>query len=257
MSQPEQGMPVLELSSVNAGYKSVPMIRNIDLTLHSGDAIAVIGANGAGKTTMLRAITGQISAMAGDIRFLGSPIAALPTHARARLGIGYAPEGRQLFHAMSVIENLEVGAARVKSEERSRRVQRMLDIFPKLRPRSKTDCGLLSGGEQQMVAIARALMPQPRLLLLDEPSTGLAPRVISELYASLATLLSSGLTILVAEQNARAALRLAKRAIVLEDGRIVASGPAAELAGDPRVVDAYVGLGAQDLSWSSAAHETA
>jgi branched-chain amino acid transport system ATP-binding protein len=248
MFQPEAGMPALALSGVSAGYKSVPMIRNIDLTLDSGDAVAVIGANGAGKTTMLRAIMGQIAAMGGDITFFGRSIASLPTHARARLGIGYAPEGRQLFHAMSVIENLEVGAARVKADERARRIAQMLDIFPKLRPRSKTGCGLLSGGEQQMVAIARALMPQPRLLLLDEPSTGLAPRVISELYASLSTLLSSGLTILVAEQNARAALKFAKRAIVLEDGQIAASGLAPDLIGDPRVVDAYVGLGSQDLS---------
>jgi branched-chain amino acid transport system ATP-binding protein len=251
MSQPETGLPALTFSGVSAGYKSVPMIRNISLTLHSGDAVAVIGANGAGKTTMLRAIMGQLSAMAGDIKFFGRPINNLSTHSRARLGIGYAPEGRQLFHAMSVIENLEIGAARVKARERSRRIAQMLEIFPKLRPRAKTDCGLLSGGEQQMVAIARALMPQPRLLLLDEPSTGLAPRVISELYASLATLLSSGLTILVAEQNARAALKFATRAIVLEDGQTVASGLAADLIGDPRVVDAYVGLGAHDLSWSS------
>jgi branched-chain amino acid transport system ATP-binding protein len=248
----EDGSPVLELLEVSAGYKAVPMIRRINLSIAPGDAIAVIGANGAGKTTMLRAIMGQIPLLGGDIAFRGQSLKNLSTYQRARLGIGYAPEGRQLFHAMTVIENLEIGAARASAAERARRIDQVFEIFPKIKQRAKTDCGFLSGGEQQMVAIARALMPEPHLLVLDEPSTGLAPRVISELYASLSLLLPGGLTILAAEQNARAALKFAQKAIVLEDGQIVTSGPSDTLLSDPRVVEAYVGLGAEGLTWKAA-----
>jgi branched-chain amino acid transport system ATP-binding protein len=252
MLRPDASPPTLELCDATAGYKTVPMIHGINVSMAAGDAIAVIGANGAGKTTILRAIMGEIAMMAGDVAFYGTSMNGLPIHQRARLGIGYAPEGRQLFPAMTVKENLEIGAARVGAAERPRRIARMFEIFPKLRPLADTDCGYLSGGEQQMVAIARALMSKPRLLLLDEPSTGLAPRVIFELYAALALLLKTGLTILVAEQNARAALRFATKAIVLEDGRIVTSGPSSALLNDRRVVSAYVGLGAQELSWKTA-----
>jgi branched-chain amino acid transport system ATP-binding protein len=243
---------ILRLENVSAGYKTVPTIRGIDLAMTAGDAVAIIGANGAGKTTLLRAIMGQIATMDGSVSFQGSTITHLSTHQRARLGIGYAPEGRQLFQSMTVTENLEIGAARSSSAMRKQRIERMFAIFPKLRPLAKTHCGFLSGGEQQMVTIARALMGEPHLLLLDEPSTGLAPRVINELYASLAELLPTGLTILVAEQNARAALRFAQRALVLEDGRLAMEGAAADLLGDRRVVDAYIGLGSKDLGWKTA-----
>jgi branched-chain amino acid transport system ATP-binding protein len=243
---------ILHLENVSAGYKTVPTIREISLLMTAGDAVAVIGANGAGKTTLLRAIMGQIAMMGGSVSFQGRAISGLYTHQRARLGIGYAPEGRQLFQSMTVTENLEIGAARVSSATRKQRIERMFQTFPKLGPLAKTDCGFLSGGEQQMVTIARALMSEPQLLLLDEPSTGLAPRVISELYASLAQLLSTGLTILVAEQNARAALRFAQRALVIEDGRLAMEGATADLLGDRRVVDAYIGLGSSELDWKAA-----
>ncbi|HWK43510.1 MAG TPA: ABC transporter ATP-binding protein [Stellaceae bacterium] len=232
---------ILRLDDVSAGYGKVATIRQIGFELAPGESAAVIGANGAGKTSMLRAIMGEIRTKTGDIAFDGVSMRDLPTFQRARLGIGYAPEGRQLFPSMSVVENLEIGAARMEAGARRRRIGQMVDIFPKLQPLLETHCCYLSGGEQQMVTIARALMNEPRLLILDEPSTGLAPRVISELYASLATLLPTGLTILVAEQNARAALRFASRAIVLEDGHIVAAGPSASLRQDRRVVEAYVG----------------
>jgi branched-chain amino acid transport system ATP-binding protein len=244
---------ILRLEDVSAGYKAVPTIRGIGLSMEAGDAVAIIGANGAGKTTLLRAIMGQIAMMGGSVSFQGKAIGHLSTHQRARLGIGYAPEGRQLFQAMTVVENLEIGAARISSAIRRQRIERMFEIFPKLRPLAKTHCGFLSGGEQQMVAIARALMGEPHLLLLDEPSTGLAPRVINELYVSLAKLLPTGLTILVAEQNARAALRFAKHGLVLEDGHVAMEGAAADLLGDRRVVDAYIGLGSKDLGWKTAA----
>lgn len=233
---------ILRLDSVSAGYNRIPVIRDIDLVMHAGETLAVVGANGAGKTTLLRVIMGEIPAMAGGVSFGAQPLGHAPTYARSRLGIGYVPEGRQLFPAMSVHENLELGAYQETRAERSRRIEKMLDIFPKLESLSKTPCGLLSGGEQQMVAIARALMGQPRLLLLDEPSTGLAPKIISELYASLGDLLGSGLTILVVEQNARAALRFATSALVFEGGRIAASGYAKDLVSDPRVVRAYMGM---------------
>jgi branched-chain amino acid transport system ATP-binding protein len=244
---------ILQLENVSAGYKTVPTIRGISLAMAAGDAVAIIGANGAGKTTLLRAIMGQIAMMEGSMSFEGGTISNLSTHQRARLGIGYAPEGRQLFQSMTVTENLEIGAARASSAMRKQRIEHMLEIFPKLKPLTKTHCGFLSGGEQQMVTIARALMGEPHLLLLDEPSTGLAPRVINELYASLAELLRTGLTILVAEQNARAALRFAQRALVLEDGRLALQGASADLLGDRRVVDAYIGVGSKDLGWKTAA----
>jgi branched-chain amino acid transport system ATP-binding protein len=247
--------PILQLDNVSAGYKTVPTIRGISLAMAAGDAVAIIGANGAGKTTLLRAIMGQVAMMEGSVSFRGGTISNLSTHQRARLGIGYAPEGRQLFQSMTVTENLEIGAARTSSTKRKQRIEQMLEIFPKLKPLAKTHCGFLSGGEQQMVTIARALMGEPRLLLLDEPSTGLAPRVINELYASLAKLLPTGLTILVAEQNARAALRFAQRALVLEDGHLALEGASVDLLGDRRVIDAYIGVGSKDLGWKTAAAE--
>ncbi len=235
-----RGREVLHLHGVSAGYRDVAIIHQIDLELGSGDSMAVIGANGAGKTTLLRVIMGEIPAMSGEVLFNEMPISRLPTYRRAKLGIGYAPEGRQLFPAMTVSENLELGASRLPSRERSRRLCKVLEVFPKLAPLLHRHCGLLSGGEQQMVAVGRAIMGGPRLLLLDEPSTGLAPRVVLELYASLGLLHETGISILVVEQNAKAVLKFARRALVFEDGRIVASGLARDLMNDPRVIQAYV-----------------
>jgi branched-chain amino acid transport system ATP-binding protein len=232
----------LRLDSITAGYGKIPVIAGIDLRLEARDTLAVVGANGAGKTTLLRTIMGEIPVMRGTVTFDAHPLTGLPTYRRCKLGIGYVPEGRQLFPDMSVRENLELGAAREPGPERSGRIEEVLGIFPKLKPLIQGRCGLLSGGEQQMVAIARALMGRPRLLLLDEPSTGLAPRIISELYATLAGLLESGLTILVVEQNARAALRFARRALVFEQGRVAATGDAKDLLADPRMVEAYMGM---------------
>jgi branched-chain amino acid transport system ATP-binding protein len=238
---PDMREPLLGLDEVTAGYRRVAAIHDVGFSLRPGETLAVIGANGAGKTTMLRAIMGEIRLIKGSISLDSKPLGGMSTSQRARLGIGYAPEGRELFPAMSVTENLEIGACRVDAMQRRGRIERLLEVFPKLRPLMGTHCGYLSGGEQQMVTIARALMGAPRLLVLDEPSTGLAPRVISELYAALSSLTAAGLTILVAEQNARAALRFARRAIVLENGRVVTQGKSSELMNDRRVVDAYVG----------------
>jgi branched-chain amino acid transport system ATP-binding protein len=229
---------LLRVDGVSAGYRGLPVLKDLRLTIAPGEAVAVVGANGAGKTTLLRAVMGEIPLTAGQVQFEGRSLAGLAIHRRARLGLGYAPEGRQLFPDLTVEENLEMGAAGARGAERRRRVERMLATFPKLGPLRSRDCRLLSGGEQQMVAVGRALMGEPRVLLLDEPSTGLAPRVIGELYAALRELHRAGLGVLVVEQNARAALRFAERAYVMEDGRITSAGPARELLEDRRLVEA-------------------
>ena len=233
---------ILRLEGVCAGYKRLPILHDISLTVSAGEAVAVIGANGAGKTTLLRVIMGQIQPQQGKVLFKDKPIARLSTYSRARLGIGYAPERRELFPEMSVDENLEMGAFNVSAAERKRRVESMLEIFPKLQALRKKPCRLLSGGEQQMVAIARALIGKPRLLVLDEPSTGLAPKVIGELYVALSHFHHAGLTVLVVEQNARAALCFAQRAYVVEDGRITTTGSASEVLANAHLVQAYVGV---------------
>jgi len=236
------GSEILRLEGVHAGYKQLPILHDVNLTVSEGEAVAVIGANGAGKTTLLRVIMGQMEPTQGRIFFDGRPLAGLSTYRRARLGIGYAPERRELFPEMRVDENLEMGAFNVSAAERAERISHMFEIFPKLARLRATQCRLLSGGEQQMVAIARALMGKPRLLVLDEPSTGLAPKVVGEMYAALEKFHATGLAVLVVEQNARAALRFAQRACVVEDGRLTASGPASDLLSDQRLVDAYVGV---------------
>lgn len=232
---------ILKVENLCAGYGKITVLHDVTFSMRPGQTMAIVGANGAGKTTLLRAIMGQIPAVAGRVAFDGAVLGSLPVFSRARLGIGYVPEGRQLFAVMTVMENLELGAVRETAGLRRKRVDMMLEIFPKLKKLQYTNCGLLSGGEQQMVAIARALMPAPRLLLLDEPSTGLAPKVIAELYASLRLLLDDGLSVLVVEQNARAALRFAQDGLVFEDGRISLRDEAARLIDDPRVISAYIG----------------
>jgi branched-chain amino acid transport system ATP-binding protein len=234
--------PLLRVDGVSAGYLGLPVLRSVSLSLAPGEALAVVGANGAGKSTLLRAIMGEIPLTAGQVELDGLPLAGVPTHQRVRLGLGYSPEGRHLFPDLTVEENLEMGAARAGGAQRRERVERMLGTFPKLRPLRSRACRLLSGGEQQMVAVGRALMGEPRLLLLDEPSAGLAPKVVGELYAALRDLHGAGLGVLLVEQNARAALRFAERAYVMEDGRITSAGPALQLLEDRRLVEAaYLG----------------
>ena len=233
---------LLRVAGMSAGYLGLSVLKHVDLSVAQGEAVAVVGANGAGKTTLLRAIMGEIALSAGEVRLDGRSLAGLPLHRRARLGLGYAPEGRQLFPDLAVEENLEMGAARADGAERRQRIEKILTTFPKLKALRRRACRLLSGGEQQMVAVGRALMGEPRLLVLDEPSTGLAPRVVGELYAALGDLHQAGLSVLMVEQNARAALRFAERAYVMEDGRIISSGPARRLLDDRHLVEtAYFG----------------
>lgn len=232
---------LLSLHMVSGGYHKQTVVHEVSLTIHEKEAVAVVGANGAGKTTLLRIIMGQIAATSGQIIFGDTNLSPLRTHQRARLGIGYVPEGRALFPAMTVEENLEMGAYQARTDERKARLRHIFTIFPKLERLRHSRCLLLSGGEQQMVTIGRALMNAPRLLLLDEPSTGLAPKVVGELYTALKHLHEEGLSVFVVEQNAYAALRFAEQGYVFEDGHITREEAAKNLLQDPRLVESYVG----------------
>jgi branched-chain amino acid transport system ATP-binding protein len=221
-------------------------LQDLDLSVENGEIVAVLGANAAGKTTMLRAISGVVVRSSGTVEFDGKPIQDLPGHRRVERGLVQVPESRRLFPQMSVRENLEMGAyldgPRAKLPEN---MEKVLDLFPILGERIGQRAGTLSGGEQQMLAIGRALMAKPQLLLLDEPSLGLAPLVVNRIFDVIRRLKESGVTILLVEQNARKALAVADRAYVLETGLVGLSGPAAELARDPAVEQAYLGDGAR------------
>ncbi|MBY3756091.1 ATP-binding cassette domain-containing protein [Azospirillum formosense] len=213
------------------------ILHGIDLTVAQGAIVAVLGSNGVGKTTLMRAISGVYRASRGGIAFRGEAIANLPAHRIVKLGLSQAPEGRQIFSNMSVRENLVLGGGDIGLGQ----LDRMLDMFPVLRERLRQNAGSLSGGEQQMLCIARALMRRPALLLLDEPSLGLAPMVVAQIFDLVQRIRAEGVSILLVEQNARAALRVADHAAVMEDGRIVLAGPAAQLRDDPRIAEAYLG----------------
>jgi ABC-type branched-subunit amino acid transport system ATPase component/ABC-type branched-subunit amino acid transport system permease subunit len=245
---PSQGRPLqaggsalLDIGRLQAGYGAEPVLKGIDLQVRSGELVAVLGANGAGKSTLMRAISGLLRPVAGGIAFGREDLARLPAHRIVPLGVVLVPEGRQVFPELSVLDNLLLGAFRRKDSPR-RDVERMLERFPRLRGRLQQRAGLLSGGEQQMLAIARGLMARPQLLLLDEPSLGLAPTVISDLFAALDRLRAEAATILLVDQMAGLALSLADRAYVIDGGRIVASGGADEIAHDGRLEKAYLAL---------------
>ena len=233
---------LLELRGLELAYGPITAVKGIDLAIEEGKVVCLIGANGAGKTTTLRAISGLMRPKSGTILFAGEAIGRLPPHRIAGLGIVQVPEGRQVFARMSVLENLRMGAFLVpETGEVGRRLEEVMELFPRLKERLRQSAGLLSGGEQQMLAMGRALMAAPRALLLDEPSMGLAPLLIEEIFALIAKLKAAGRTILLVEQNARLALRVSDRAYVLETGRIRLSGEAREVEADPSVLAAYLG----------------
>jgi branched-chain amino acid transport system ATP-binding protein len=236
-------MALLDVKGLCAGYGDVPVLRGVDLSIAAGSITALIGANGAGKTTLLRTISGIIPTEAGTIRYDGRDIVGMPPQEIVRAGLVQVPEGRRLFSEMTVFENLLVGssspAARRKRDEN---LAMVLELFPRVRERKAQRAGTLSGGEQQMVAIARALMASPRLLLLDETSLGLAPIVVDEIFVAVRRLAAQGLTILVVEQNTALALEVADHGYVLEQGRFAIQGPAPSLMADPRVRQAYLGI---------------
>ena len=232
----------LEVEGLQVAYGRIPAVRGISLQVRVGQVVCLIGANGAGKTTTMRAISGLVRPRAGRVRFDGEDITGRPAHRIAAAGLRQVPEGRQCFAELTVAENLMLGAYLVPARaEVARRQDAVLARFPRLRERLGQLAGSMSGGEQQMLAIGRALMGRPRLLLLDEPSMGLAPLFVEEIFAIIADLKVDGTTILLVEQNASAALDVADHAYVLETGVIVLSGPAAEVAQDPAVTAAYLG----------------
>ncbi len=235
-------MTALMIEGLRVAYGRTEAVRGIDLTVAEGQVVCLIGANGAGKTSTMRALSGLKRPAGGRIRFGGREIGGMRPHRIAALGLRQVPEGRQVFSELTVAENLALGAHLVPARaEIARRQEMVLARFPRLRERLAQPAGSLSGGEQQMLAIGRALMGGPRLLLLDEPSMGLAPRFVDEVFAVIADLRAAGTTILLVEQNASAALEVADAAYVIETGRIVLSGPAASVARDPRVAAAYLG----------------
>jgi ABC-type branched-subunit amino acid transport system ATPase component len=239
----ELGETLLEVSGLQAGYGAEPVLKGIELRVRDHETVAVLGANGAGKSTLMRALSGLHRPVGGAIRLGGAALERLPAHKAVAHGVVLVPEGRQVFPELSVLDNIRLGAY-LRRDVAAGEVDAMLDRFPRLRERLHQRAGLLSGGEQQMLAIARGLMAHPRVLLLDEPSLGLAPAMINALFAALDQLRGERVTILLVDQMAGLALALADRAYVIEGGRIVASGAAAELAADGALERAYLGAAA-------------
>jgi len=238
-------MALLEIDALRAGYGKIDVLHDVSLTLDEGTLCAIVGANGAGKTSLLLAISAILPKRGGSVRFAGDDITRLSSHAIVRRGLIHVPEGRRMLPQMTVAENLLVAAAARGADGRAA-IAGLYERFPILGTRRDVPAGSLSGGEQQLVAIARALAAKPRALLLDEPSMGLAPKLVSEIFAIVAEERARGTSILLVEQNARRALAIADRAYVLERGRVVLSGTGAELAADPSVTQAYLGAGANE-----------
>ena len=234
---------LLQVDGLRVAYGGIEALRGISFDVEDGAIVTLLGANGAGKTTTLRSISGLLRARAGSISFDGQRIEGLPAHEMVRLGISHVPEGRRIFPRMSVRENLLMGAYH-RRDDLSADIDRVYELFPVLRERNSQDGGTLSGGEQQMLAIGRALMARPRLLLLDEPSMGLAPMIVARIFEIIREINEQGTTVLLVEQNAAQALRLASRGYVLETGEIVMSDDASKLLADDRVRAAYLGEGA-------------
>jgi len=233
---------MLELKNISSGYGAIEALRSVNLSIRKGEIVTLIGANGAGKSTTLRSITGLISPTAGEIVFEGRALNGMPIHSIVALGISMVPEGRAIFANLSVSENLEMGAYLQRNHnQKAKELERVFALFPRLKERLKQAGGTLSGGEQQMLAIGRALMARPRLLLLDEPSLGLAPLLVHTIFMAIDEINKEGTTILLVEQNANAALKHAHRGYVLETGAIVMEGTSRQLASDPRVKEAYLG----------------
>jgi branched-chain amino acid transport system ATP-binding protein len=233
---------MLEVRRLASRYGRIPALKGIDLEVRTGELVSLVGANGAGKTTLLRAISGIHPASAGTVAFAGADITRRPAHRRVRLGIVLVPEGRQVFAPLSVADNLLLGSITRPRGERTQTLERVYAMFPALAERRRHLAGALSGGQQQMLAIGRALMSRPTLLLLDEPSMGLAPFLVDEIFATIVRLKREGTTIFLVDQNARAALAIADRAYVLETGRITLAGTGRELLASPSVQSAYLGL---------------
>ncbi len=236
-------MKLLEAEGLELAYGEVAACRDISFYVEEGEIVALIGSNGAGKSTTMRAVAGALLPRAGRISFAGTDITRMPAHERTGLGIALVPEGRRVFPALTVRENLEMGGYKFRADKTrvARLVEAMMDMFPRLRERAGQRGGTLSGGEQQMLALGRAMMSEPRLLCLDEPSLGLAPMIVQEIFRTIRAINGRGTSVLLVEQNARYALETASRGYVLQTGRILTGGPCAALKQDERVKEAYLG----------------
>jgi branched-chain amino acid transport system ATP-binding protein len=232
---------VLEVSDIHTHYGSIEALKGVSLSVKAGEVVTLIGANGAGKSTTLRSISGLTPASAGSITFEGDEISRVPAHEIVERGIALAPEGRHTCPRMTVRENLDLGAYRRRGPEIGEDLDRVYTLFPRLKERERQKAGTMSGGEQQMLAIGRALMARPRLLMLDEPSMGIAPILVQRIYETIGAINRSGVAILLVEQNANYALEIARRGYVLETGRVVLANGSAELRDDPEVQRAYLG----------------
>jgi branched-chain amino acid transport system ATP-binding protein len=237
------GAPVvLDVEGIQVYYGNIAAVKGVSLTVHQGEIVCLIGSNGAGKSTTLRTISGLVAPRKGKVRFDGQEIQGKPGHEVVKMGIAQSPEGRKIFGRMSVAENLELGAFQRRDRDGIKEdLERVLDLFPRLRERIDQRAGTMSGGEQQMLAIGRAMMARPRLLMLDEPSLGLAPVLVDLIFETVVNINAEGTTILIVEQNALAALSIAHHAYVLESGRIKLDGPAKDLAQNDEVRQAYLG----------------
>jgi branched-chain amino acid transport system ATP-binding protein len=234
-------MAFLEVEDIHTFYGAIEALRGVSLSVEEGEVVTIIGSNGAGKSTTLRSISGLTPARAGKIRFEGKDITSLPAHEIVACGIALSPEGRHCFARMSVRENLDLGAYRRRDAEIEEDLERVFELFPRLKERERQKAGTMSGGEQQMLAIGRALMARPKLLLLDEPSMGIAPILVQRIYETIAEINRQGVSILLVEQNANYALDVSKRGYVLETGEVALASDSAELRNDPAVQRAYLG----------------
>jgi len=247
-------MPLLELKSVAVGYGRNRVLEDVNLSLERGEIVTLLGANGAGKSTLAKSISGLIRADAGTILLEGEPIDALSPAERLRRGIAHVPEGRHIFAGMTVAENLELGAYVSSDADRAERLEFVCALFPVLRERMKDVAGNFSGGQQQMLAVARGLMSNPKILVLDEPSLGIAPLMVIEIFRLIVTLRAQGISILLVEQNARQALSIADRGYVFESGKITLTGPSVDLLNSPDIAERYLGMGgAAEVSGAASA----
>jgi branched-chain amino acid transport system ATP-binding protein len=236
-------MSLLELRGVEVAYGDLPALRGVSVSLEAGETLSVVGANGAGKTTMLRTISGLMRPRAGQILLDGERLDSLPSHAIVARGVVQVPEGRKIFPSLTVLENLELGSYVAAAKARRRKgIEQVFGLFPRLKERERQAAGTMSGGEQQMLAIGRALMARPRVLMLDEPSLGLAPIVVREIFRIIGEINRLGTPVLLVEQNTRQALALSRRGYVLENGRVVLEGSGADLLGNEHVKRAYLGM---------------
>ncbi len=233
---------MLKVENVSVNYGVIPALKSISFSVNEGEVIALIGANGAGKTTTLHTVTGLVPKKAGKVTFMGQDITNMPAHKMVSLGIAHIPEGRRVFPEMSVYQNLMLGAyTRSDAKEKAETLAEVYEYFPRLKEREKQMAGTLSGGEQQMLAMGRALMSKPKMILMDEPSMGLSPIFVNEIFHIIETVSKRGVTVLLVEQNAKKALTIADRAYVLETGEITTSGEASKLLNDDSIRKAYLG----------------